>query len=300
MRSGKVSPLGSFYVSQTLLLYCFEVSIALARKQIKFGALQTDVSKAHEVRIYFESLCPDTVSFFQQQVAKIHRNVDLRKNFNFSLYPYGNVHRDTGDATGKSWGGRLCQHGDRECFGNAWMACSQVVLGKLRSMDHTLCLLDLPKHGMPQKYWKSDAWSCGDYKECVVDRCDRIMNEQEKNSIADCVGQLRGNATSSTLATLEKATKDETVTHVPWVVVNGQHRVAFDDLKANLIDLLEQSPTIVDDDTRQRRMRGTIVAAVCIASIIVMCLLRHVWSSKFANQRFQKLPSLSQTNLPSA
>lgn len=295
-------------MAQTFVLLGMAVCSAVARKQTLSSALQTSVLKASggqalEVKIYFEALCPDSVKFFQEQVSKVHRNVDLRARFNFTLYPYGNVHPNAGGpVAGKYWGGRQCQHGDRECFGNAWMACSQVVLKKLRALDHMLCLLDLPKQGMVERYWSQDAWPCGDYKKCVVDRCDRMMSESEKSSIEDCVGQLRQNSSSRVLDTLEHATKSASVTHVPWVMVNGQHSLALDDFKESLTDYLKdahgspivghENAIVVHDNTwHTTHLRGIIATIVCVASGIFLCALRHCWSHKTSSHKFEKVPS---------
>eukprot|EP00746_Dinoflagellata_sp_MGD_P031323 gnl/MRDRNA2_/MRDRNA2_17445_c0_seq1.p1 gnl/MRDRNA2_/MRDRNA2_17445_c0~~gnl/MRDRNA2_/MRDRNA2_17445_c0_seq1.p1 ORF type:complete len:261 (-),score=49.03 gnl/MRDRNA2_/MRDRNA2_17445_c0_seq1:296-1078(-) len=127
-----------------------------------------------EVLIQYESLCPDTVTFFRD-LKGVYADDALRTRFTFELIPYGNVKLPADkklDST-KPWGGRQCQHGERECWGNAWQACTHAsIKERTRIMQHTICLMDLPKRGMPEDYWKDNKWSCGDYKQCVVDRCD--------------------------------------------------------------------------------------------------------------------------------
>lgn len=202
-------------------------------------------ASSQEVMVQYESLCPDTVVFFGD-LKKVYADDNLRNQFTFELVPYGNVRlpKDKKLDPKKPWGGRVCQHGERECWGNAWQACTHATVSeRSRIVQHTICLMDLPKQGMPEKYWQDDPWSCGDYMQCVVDRCDDgALTAQEKADIGTCVGKVRNSENSKGTMEMdshEKAAELWNVTHVPWIVVNGKHVQELDDNKISLRKYLE-------------------------------------------------------------
>lgn len=243
--------------------------------------LQSSQPIVHEVEVYYEALCPDSVKFFKQQVFPLQNDVNIRRQFHLQLYPYGNVWAFGGDP----WGGRRCQHLERECFGNAWLACAQATLNHQRAMEHTLCLMDLPKHGMPDNYWNETRWTCGDYRSCVVSQCDQVISAVEKRSIDSCVEHIRNSAhgVDSLFAALERATNEANVTHVPWVVVDGEHMLAIDDLKASLLDLVQQlTPRAVHGQhwlKAQCRKHVFSVLVLCIFLGVLM-VIRQVMSTR--------------------
>lgn len=205
-------------------------------------------ASAQEILIQYESLCPDTVTFFRD-LKDVYADDELRNRFTFELIPYGNVKLPANKKldSSKPWGGRVCQHGERECWGNAWQACTHATLKeRTRIMKHTICLLDLPKRGMPESYWEDHPWTCGDYKQCVVDPCDDgTLTAQEKKDIETCVGKVRNSQPGQGTMEMdshEKAAELWNVTHVPWIVVNGKHVQDLDDNKISLRSYLESLP----------------------------------------------------------
>jgi len=201
-----------------------------------------------EVMVQYESLCPDTVVFFAD-MQKTYADETFRNRFTFELIPYGNVKlpADKKLDNTKPWGGRICQHGERECWGNAWQACTHALISdKSRIMKHSFCLMDLPKQGMPEKYWGQDPWSCGDYKQCVVDRCDDgTLTAQERADVETCVGKVRKMENSQGTMEMDshqKAAELWNISHVPWIVVNGLHVQKLDDNKISLSSYLQSLP----------------------------------------------------------
>jgi len=205
-------------------------------------------ASSQEVLVQYEALCPDTSTFFKG-LKEAYADDALRNRFTFELIPYGNTKLPANkklDNT-KPWGGRVCQHGERECWGNAWQACTHATLGSDRNriVQHTTCLMDLPKQGMPEKYWKNDPWSCGDYMQCVVEPCSGILSPEEKAEIQTCVGKVRNSEASKGTMEMDshqKAAELWSVSHVPWIVVNGKHVEELDDNKISLSTYLKGLP----------------------------------------------------------
>uniref|UniRef100_A0A0A9Z573 GILT-like protein C02D5.2 n=1 Tax=Lygus hesperus TaxID=30085 RepID=A0A0A9Z573_LYGHE len=69
------------------------------------------------VDVYYESLCPDSKSFFLDQLAPAVRL--LGDQISLKLIPYGKSHKfsERGNTKFK------CQHGPRECLGNKYHSC---------------------------------------------------------------------------------------------------------------------------------------------------------------------------------
>lgn len=113
-------------------------------------------------------------------------------------------------------------------------------------MQHTFCLMNLPKNGMPTEYWKDESWPCGDYKQCVVDRCDDgTLTPQEKAKLLTCVQEVRhskSNMGSMEMDSHQKAAELWHIKHVPWIVVNGKHVDELDENKISLTAYLKGLP----------------------------------------------------------
>ncbi|XP_050441943.1 gamma-interferon-inducible lysosomal thiol reductase-like [Adelges cooleyi] len=74
------------------------------------------------VSIYYESLCPDCINFFTNQLAP--NLVKYYKYLNLDFLPYGNCKQEKIDG---KWN-FTCQHGAPEFAKNKWQACSINVL----------------------------------------------------------------------------------------------------------------------------------------------------------------------------
>ncbi|XP_050536618.1 gamma-interferon-inducible lysosomal thiol reductase-like isoform X3 [Daktulosphaira vitifoliae] len=74
------------------------------------------------VSIYYESLCPDCINFFTNQLKP---NLEkFYKYLNLDFVPYGNCNQTQSEG---KWN-FTCQHGPLECSDNKWQACAINVL----------------------------------------------------------------------------------------------------------------------------------------------------------------------------
>ncbi|CAF0984984.1 unnamed protein product [Didymodactylos carnosus] len=84
----------------------------------KFNITHHRDKHRHHIAIYYETLCPDSVKIFQQQliphIEQIHKCADLY------LYPLGNANV----TYGKNLWHVECQHGPSECHRNRIHACA--------------------------------------------------------------------------------------------------------------------------------------------------------------------------------
>jgi hypothetical protein len=219
------------------------------------------------VTVHFESLCPDSGEFFRRLKKDFQRGA-LKDNW-FELAAYGKtfpVKVSSGSATldasqimalssqpeKVAWGGRICQHGDRECYGNAWQQCSKAIIPSgARFMEHTFCLMDLPKQNMPRTYWRTSTdWKCGGYRECVAQQCSASLSGDEMSLIESCVAGLKENSTHAAgtaaskgmveLLKNEEAKQRLNVTHVPWVLIGDEHVDAIDELQISVLEAIER------------------------------------------------------------
>lgn len=81
-----------------------------------------------KVDVYYESLCPDSIRFIEQQLAPNYQN--LKRHLDINFVPFGKSDSFTDPKTGAI--DFQCQHGPDECFGNKVQSC---VLNRLPEQD---------------------------------------------------------------------------------------------------------------------------------------------------------------------
>lgn len=230
----------------------------------------TKKKSSQSVVVHYEALCPDSVEFFKgpKGVNDVFHSSAVDATFMF--VPYGNAR-----SGGNNWGYRVCQHGDRECYGNAWQTCAQAMMtNKTKVASHLICLMDLPKPGMPKNYWFPQEWGCGTYESCVVSKCSSSLTQVEKINIKKCVQDVKHNQMSCTGCKLmQQHAKDahsNKVNHVPWVIVDGAHEEELDEGTMKLQDYLTMgSKSNVYSQDTSRRAHVSNLSAVDPADWVV-------------------------------
>ncbi|KAG5681786.1 hypothetical protein PVAND_011194 [Polypedilum vanderplanki] len=77
--------------------------------------------------IYYESLCPDSIRFINQQLYPLYN--EFKDNLDITFIPHGKSNSYQGNS------GEIefeCQHGPDECFGNKVQGC---MLARIRDQD---------------------------------------------------------------------------------------------------------------------------------------------------------------------
>ncbi|XP_003744751.1 gamma-interferon-inducible lysosomal thiol reductase [Galendromus occidentalis] len=88
------------------------------------------------VMLFYESLCPDCGVEMKTGVVGALRK--FGDSVFFSLVPYGNARTSIGR------NGSLevqCQHGEDECTGNVWHACSHLYMTPLERVNYAICTM---------------------------------------------------------------------------------------------------------------------------------------------------------------
>lgn len=174
------------------------------------------------VQFYTESLCPDCLNFEVDQIKAFRNNpnrYDLVSSISF--IPFGNASEDI---TSKP-GNRVfkCQHGEKECQGNALQNCA---IDRLKEtddqIDYFLCLgqkiIDQTREVVDLDQ---------STRECITD-------QSVANSIIACSKSPEGGE-----LTHFAATRTGTHNYVPYALVNGIHNEKDEtDIEDDLIGFL--------------------------------------------------------------
>ncbi|KAM0868189.1 hypothetical protein ACQ4PT_041496 [Festuca glaucescens] len=149
------------------------------------------------VAIYYESLCPDSVDFVVNHLAKIFKD-GLLDAADVTLVPYGNAKVSANGAIS-------CQHGPYECILNNVEACAIDAWPDLNvHFGFINCVEDLVMNNK-QEEWES---------------CFKKQNLDPK-PVMECYGSEHGQKLS-----LEYGKQTDALVpphkYVPWVVVDGE------------------------------------------------------------------------------
>ncbi|XP_058451211.1 GILT-like protein 3 [Malaya genurostris] len=151
-----------------------------------------------KVTVYYETLCPDSVSFITYQLVPAWGR--YRNQMDLKLVPFGKSYIDESNPSRPVY---HCQHGRRECTLNILHGC---ILDKLpfdKAFPVVGCLMQSMRSSFDQ---------------CIV------PNVAERNDIQECARGSRG-------ASLYKQFSDDTnqvatpLSFVPTIVVNGAYDI---------------------------------------------------------------------------
>jgi len=102
-------------------------------------AMPAEAANPVSVTVYYESLCPDSIKFYINQLFPTMEVTNISTNVDLQLIPYGkstHMKADNG-----SWI-FTCHHGERECYGNKVHACAlKLMASKNERLTYLNCLL---------------------------------------------------------------------------------------------------------------------------------------------------------------
>ena len=150
------------------------------------------------VSVYYEALCPDSISFVRGSMWRAYQDVpDILR---LDLVPYGKASYERRADGSISFS---CQHGPDECLGNMVQACALNLLQEEQRVEFVKCVMSRRR---PQAAGPSCAASLG----LVYDLIESCVNGREGQRYLLEMGQR-------TESLQPKAT------FVPWININGGH-----------------------------------------------------------------------------
>jgi interferon gamma-inducible protein 30 len=162
-----------------------------------------------DVKIFYDSLCPDSIRFFINNVSDI-KGSELYSKINLSIIP-GALEKYEGDSL-------TCLHGESECSGNKLHACSLKILGKEEAIDYIICFMN-----NIYQYYKD------------VNQTSNICSNKHKK-LEDC---LNSSETDNYMIEMldKKKNIDDKINFSPWVIINN-YRPPFEDIRDDFISYL--------------------------------------------------------------
>ncbi|KAL0489535.1 hypothetical protein AKO1_010468 [Acrasis kona] len=155
------------------------------------------------VSLYYESHCPGCQSLIISDLTRLQNADGVKEIVNLRLIPYGNARE-------KEQGGKYvftCQHGEKECEGNAIEQCLITTYGNTWSaFAEIVCL---------EKQFRSGAEGSRALSSCV-------QNKELLNKVKSCVTGDKINSIMHENAQ-ETAQLQPPHKYVPWLVIDGQH-----------------------------------------------------------------------------
>ncbi|XP_045833731.1 gamma-interferon-responsive lysosomal thiol protein-like [Trifolium pratense] len=195
----EMTSLSSFRFLSLILLLLMIINPS----QSHFSELNNGNDVVH-VSLYYESLCPFSKDFILEVLEKFTK-LDVMSIVNLHLVPYGNAFTSQNGTVS-------CQHGPDECYYNIIEACALEAWPLKYSLPFIFCVENgLFTNGNPSVWG-----SC----------CNRLR--LDPRPIQNCYSSKHGNELHIRNG---KETNDlnPPLTHVPWLLVNGQYVDAEND-----------------------------------------------------------------------
>lgn len=155
------------------------------------------------VTVYYETLCPASIDFFENQLGPVTEK--FGKYLNIHIVPYG--HAQT-LISGDKYSFR-CQHGFEECYGNKLHACSIDVLNNSTlSTMFNACLMKTHR----RLRFKAS-----------TETCSQLYNVSDKvNPILECLHGERGRELLKIFGVETKTLRPK---YVPYILVNDSNSI---------------------------------------------------------------------------
>lgn len=157
------------------------------------------------VTVYYESLCPDSIKFYINQLYPTMENANLSMNVELQLVPYG---KSTQEKLENGTWTFQCHHGERECYGNKVQACAlQLMPSKNERLKYLNCLLKTMLDNRGAVY--------------PTHECAEQISIAEKNDIIDCANSTKGDELLAAMGNKTQMFMAK-LTNVPTVVFNNK------------------------------------------------------------------------------
>jgi len=170
------------------------------------------------IEIYYETMCPDCQKLITTSLAQIMGAQDFQDRVQLVLFPYGNgqsLHKNKVSEGYRFFHPELnyvgmdyifvCQHGPDECKGNMIQAC---IIQEYPKVDQHFPIIQCMENRTHDSFEKSSY-------ECAQSLGLNLDNTRS------CYSSATGNKYMADLG--EATQKLESKTHVPWVLIDGQH-----------------------------------------------------------------------------
>ncbi|KRZ90658.1 GILT-like protein C02D5.2 [Trichinella sp. T8] len=177
-----------------------------------------------QLRVFYESLCPDSTSFLRTQLEPLWPT--LLQFVNVSLVPFGKASWKKVDNDDYVF---HCQHGKLECTLNQAMSCAVELIRPGRLLLPLISCLQQSLH---------------------ADKLHQCANAHAPVGVVDELIQCSNNSYGRRLLYqmgLQTKSQDPPIYYIPWIEINGQRNVdAEHNLKQELCKAFNQSTCPLD------------------------------------------------------
>ena len=120
------------------LIFILNISVSLNFK----ASIMNKQKSPPVLKIYGESLCPDTLKFISNEIKSIYNNKSKSNLIsNIDIIMFGNAQENSD--SNKNNRKYTCQHGDKECKGNKMWTCAKQYLEQNNFIMYSICLSDI-------------------------------------------------------------------------------------------------------------------------------------------------------------
>jgi len=172
------------------------------------------------VEIYYEFGCPHCKELLSQRLPIVWKDKDIRKSIDIKLYPLYVPMSCCPPGSG-DYGCFKSGDGEAGCLGTRITLCAISALkDSSKYVPFVMCLAGYGKRKRP---------------ELAMDECSEKLGIDLKG-VGECADSPKGLKMMESAA---RAAQGKTMSHVPWVVINGKH-AAYDALLGPICKLLDK------------------------------------------------------------
>lgn len=192
-------------VATSFIMHLLVVVVALAAL-VGSGSCAEPAGPVN-VTVYYESLCPDSIKFYINQLYPTMEITNLSTKVSLELIPYGKSQYTRADDGSLTF---TCHHGERECYGNKVHACAlNILTSKRERLSYLNCLL-----GSMLK----DRQAVFPADKCAED----VGIGAQLPQIIECANKTQGNELLAEMGNKTQLLQPK-LTSVPTVVFNNKY-----------------------------------------------------------------------------